>query len=149
VKKSVASGVSRTAEVFERPVFARARGLCLQLPESTEKISWGHPNFRAGRKMFCAFEIVRGRPSIAFRLPPADVEALLQRNGDHSSGKVQKAEAAAQRAGRFFATPYGRGSWVSMWVDGMVNWKLTATLVESSYRTVATRRLIKLLDNSR
>jgi predicted DNA-binding protein (MmcQ/YjbR family) len=135
------------ADIFERPVFARARRLCLQLPESTEKISWGHPNFRTGGKTFCAFEIVGGRPSIAFRLPRPDVDALLATEGDHSSPKVQKAAAAARRRIRFFPTPYGRGLWVSMWVDGTVNWKSIARLVDFSYRTVASRRLIVLLDS--
>ena len=129
-------------DTFERPVFARARRLCLQFPESTEKISWGHPNFKAGRKTFCAFEMIAGRPSIAFRLPRAEVEVLL---GDHSSRKVQKRGIAAHSKGRFFPTPYGRGLWASTWVDGIVNWKLIAKLVDTSYRTVATRRLIRLL----
>lgn len=39
---------------FERPVFARARALCLAFPETAETVSWGHPNFRAGKKTFCA-----------------------------------------------------------------------------------------------
>ena len=31
--------------------------------------SWDHPTFRASRVTFCAFEIINGRPSIAFDLP--------------------------------------------------------------------------------
>jgi predicted DNA-binding protein (MmcQ/YjbR family) len=113
--------------VFERPVFARTRRLCLAFPETTETSSWGHPSFRAARKTFCTFEIVTGRPSIAFRLAPLDGAAALRRK-------------------HFFATPYGRGLWFSVWVDVAVDWKLIGSLVEQSYRVVAGKRLLSLLD---
>ena len=116
--------------VFERPVFARARRLCLALPETTESVSWGHPNFRAGRKTFCTFEIIKERPSIAFRLSSPAVDRTLRRKG-------------------FFATPYGRGLWVSRWVDHDVNWNVIAELVETSYRCVAIERMLKALAASR
>ncbi len=112
--------------VFTRPVFARARRLCLALPETTESASWGHPNFRAGRRTFCAFEVINERPSIAFRLSSSDVDRALRRKG-------------------FFATPYGRGLWVSRWVDDAVNWNEIAELVETSYRCVAIKRMLKAL----
>jgi predicted DNA-binding protein (MmcQ/YjbR family) len=123
------SGFSRTGRttasaagsIFERPVFARARALCLALPGASEVPAWGHPTFKAGRKTFCAFEIVRERPSIAFRLPPKDVTAALKDT-------------------RFFATPYGRGLWASVWIDGPVDWKQIGGLVDRSYRTVAPSR---------
>jgi predicted DNA-binding protein (MmcQ/YjbR family) len=112
--------------MFERPVFARARRLCLALPETSETGSWRHPNFRAGGKTFCTFEIIKERPSIAFRLSSEDVDRTLKRKG-------------------FFATPYGRGRWVSWWVDDAVNWKVMAELVEKSYRCVAIKRMLKTL----
>lgn len=105
----------------------RVRTLCLALPETRETASWGHPNFRAGRRTFVAFERVQGRASIAFRLDPAEVERLLRRNG-------------------FFATPYGRGLWVSLWADGAIDWKVVSDLVERSYRTVALKRMLKKLE---
>ena len=113
--------------VFDRPVFARARRLCLALPETAEKASWGHPNFRAGKKTFCAFEVIDNRPSIAFRLPRARVSRV--------QGQPQ-----------FFATPYGRGLWVSLWMDRAVDWPLVERLVEESYRSVAIKRMLKTLD---
>lgn len=112
--------------IFERPVFARARRLCLACPETEETLSWNHPSFRVGRKTFCAFEMVKERPSIAFRLAPVDCEAALRRK-------------------HFFATPYGRGLWVSAWVDGTIDWKLIESLVGRSYRTVTSKRLSKAL----
>ena len=37
------------------------------------RIGVSYPNFKAGTRTFVAFERVKGRPSIAFRLEPADV----------------------------------------------------------------------------
>ena len=103
------------------------RSICLGLPETSEKASWGHPNFRAGKRTFAAFEILGGRPSIAFRLPPADVARLLRRK-------------------QFFATPYGRNLWVSLWADRTVDWRMVDELLRRSYRTVAIKRMIAALD---
>jgi predicted DNA-binding protein (MmcQ/YjbR family) len=107
----------------------RLRALCLAYPETTETSSWGHPNFKAGKKVFVAFEQVKGRPSMAFRLVPSDVERLLMRMP-------------------FFVTPYGRGQWVSLWADGAVDWKAVTDLVDRSYRVVAQKRMIAALDAS-
>src|SRR5215216_2036220 len=90
-------GSTRRDRIFDRAVFARARRDCLALPETTETFSWDHPNFRAGKMMFCAFETIKGRPSIAFKLPATDSAFLDQPNT--------------------FPTPYGRGAWTSIWVD--------------------------------
>ena len=117
-----------TASVFERPVLARVRRLCLALPETAETESWGHPNFRAGTRTFCTCEIVNGRPSIAFRLAPPEVERVSRRR-------------------YFFATPYGRGLWISRWVDHAVDWREIATLLEHSYRRVANKRMLGALQS--
>ena len=86
-------------------------------PETSETPSWGHPNFKAGKKMFVAFEQIKGRPSIAFRLEPKEVERLLMRK-------------------QFFETPYGRGQWVSLWADGPLEWQA----VHGSRRSQLSRR---------
>jgi predicted DNA-binding protein (MmcQ/YjbR family) len=106
----------------------RLRAICLALPEATERSSWGHPNFRAGTRTFVAFERVKGRASIAFRLEPVDVERLLRRKG-------------------FFVTPYGRGLWVSLWADAAIDWTAVTDLVDRSYRLVALKRMLRALDN--
>ena len=85
--------------------------------------------FKAGGKMFCTFEVMKGRPSIAFRLPA-------------------KEAAAALKDIRCFASPYGRGLWVSVWVDEAVDWKQVSSFVERSYRTVAPKTLLAALDQS-
>jgi predicted DNA-binding protein (MmcQ/YjbR family) len=108
----------------------RLRALCLAYPEASETASWGHPNFKAGKKIFVAFEHIKGRPSIAFRLAPSNVERLLVRR-------------------QFFVTPYGRGQWVSLWADGAVDWKAVTDLVDRSYRLVAQKRMIAALEGSK
>jgi predicted DNA-binding protein (MmcQ/YjbR family) len=105
----------------------RLRALCLAYPETSETSSWGHPNFKAGKKVFVAFEQVNGRASIAFRLPPQQIDRLLSRK-------------------QFFVTPYGRGQWVSLWADGALDWKAVADLVDRSYRVVAIKRMIAAID---
>ena len=106
---------------------AKLRALCLSLPETNETASYGHPNFKAGRKTFVAFERVKGRASIAFRLEPDEVERLLKRSP-------------------FFATPYGRGLWASLWADDRLDWDTVEDLVRRSYRVVALKRMLDAID---
>jgi predicted DNA-binding protein (MmcQ/YjbR family) len=110
-------------ETQNEVTLARLRSICLALPETTETGSWGHPNFKAGKKTFVAFEQVKGRASIAFRLEPNEVERLLRRK-------------------QFFATPYGRGLWASLWADNGVDWAAVEDLVKRSYRVVALKRKV-------
>ena len=106
----------------------RLRAFALSLPGTSEVPSWGHPNFRAGAKTFAVYELCRGRPCIAVKLPRPDGEALL---GDE----------------RFFVTPYiGKHGWVSLWVDAPVPWPLVRDLALRSYREVATRTLLAELE---
>jgi predicted DNA-binding protein (MmcQ/YjbR family) len=112
-------------------ILQRVRTLCLALPETHEVSAWGHPVFKAGArttaKAFVAIEPIKGRPSVAFRLAPVDIDLLLQRPS-------------------FFATPYGRGLWVSVWVDSPLDSTLLVRLVDSSYRQVALKRMLAALD---
>lgn len=102
----------------QRAILARFRRLCLALPDTTEKSSWGHPNFCAGKRIFAVYEIYEGRPAFAFQLSPPDQAALL---GDP----------------RFYRTPYtGHRGWISLWVDVPVDWDLVSGLVQRSHRAV-------------
>ena len=109
-------------------IFERFRNLCLRLPETKEVGSWGHPNFRAGKQTFATIEWIKDRPSMAFRLGDGATAQLLSQN------KLS------------FATPYGRGQWLSIWVDGPVDWRLIEVLVDRSYRLVALKRMVAALD---
>jgi predicted DNA-binding protein (MmcQ/YjbR family) len=110
-------------------VLSRLRTLCLSLPETTETDSWGHPNFRAGKRTFVSYEWVQGGPTIAFRLTPDEVR------------KREKAQG-------FLSTPYGRGQWVSMKTRGRLDWRLVEALILESYKLVAIKRMIRALEES-
>jgi predicted DNA-binding protein (MmcQ/YjbR family) len=114
---------------LQAKVLERFRGLCLALPETRETDAFGHPNFRAGKRTFTAFEWIKGRPSLAFRVG-ADQAVQLSMGGD-----------------LFFATPYGRGLWASLWADGRIDWALVEALIEQSYRQVALKRMLSKLDD--
>jgi predicted DNA-binding protein (MmcQ/YjbR family) len=105
----------------------RVRKLCLSLPETSETDSWGHPNYRAGKRTFVTYEWIRGIPTIAFRLSPAEVRQRHQTRG-------------------FLPTPYGRGQWVSMEAHGRLDWRLVGELILKSYRQVAIKRMVRALE---
>jgi predicted DNA-binding protein (MmcQ/YjbR family) len=111
-------------------VIARLRKQCLDLPETVETDSWGHPNFRAGKRTFAAYETINGRPSVAVRLDSDDSDMLLLHHRN------------------FFATPYGKGKWVSIWADEALDWPLLKDLIERAYRKVALKRMIAALDEA-
>ena len=108
----------------------RLRQLCLGLPETSETDSWGHPNFRAGKRTFAAFESIKGRPSIAIRVGVDAADSLLLQRRN------------------LFSTPYGRGQWISIWVDDELDWAFLRELVERSYRQVALKRMLAAMDRS-
>jgi predicted DNA-binding protein (MmcQ/YjbR family) len=109
-------------------VLDRFRRLCLRLPETSETDSWGHPNFRAGKRTFATFEWIENRPSIAIHLDPDAIDRFLR---DHPDS---------------FASPYGRGKWVSIWADGKLDWDLVEDLIVRSYRRVALKRMLAALE---
>ena len=109
-------------------ILERLRRICLALPEANEVTTWGHPTFRAGKRMFAVFEQYRGEWSIAFKAGLAAQASLLK---DH----------------RFYLTPYiGQQGWVSLKVRGRVSWKEIERLVFQSYRLVALKRMLDVID---
>jgi predicted DNA-binding protein (MmcQ/YjbR family) len=110
-------------------LLARVRALCLSLPETAEVSSWGHPNFRAGKRTFLSFEQVDGVDAIAFHLHPFEVEEL-------------------ERLAGFTRTPYGQGRWVSLRIRPRPAWNTVKDLVLRSYRQVAIKRMRLKLEQS-
>ena len=106
----------------------RLRALCLALPEASEVEAWGHPTFRAGKKMFAAFGEEAGELAVGLKVGFDRQEELL---GDD----------------RFFPTPYAaRQGWVSLHIDGDTDWYEVGGLVHEAYRQVALKRMLKALD---
>jgi predicted DNA-binding protein (MmcQ/YjbR family) len=106
------------------------RTICLALPETSEVEAWGHPTFRAGKKMFAAFGGHEDGLSIGLKVGHDRQEELLEDD-------------------RFFPTPYAaRQGWVSLRVDGQTDWDEVSGLVREAYRQVALKRMLKALDGN-
>src|SRR5580693_9431416 len=83
----------------------RIRAICFALPESSEVKAWGHPTFRAGKKMFAAFGEDNGKLAVGLKVGFDRQEELLEDD-------------------RFFPTPYAaRQGWVSLRIDGDTDWE--------------------------
>jgi predicted DNA-binding protein (MmcQ/YjbR family) len=106
------------------------RSICLALPETREVEAWGHPTFRAGKRMFAAFGEGPNGLSIGLNVGFERQEELLKND-------------------RFFPTPYAaHKGWVSLHLSNTTNWEEVRELVHHAYRQVALMRMIKALDAS-
>jgi predicted DNA-binding protein (MmcQ/YjbR family) len=110
-------------------VIDRIREICLALPESKEVMAWGHPTFRAPKKMFAACGTDKdGSASLGLKVGFDRQEELL-------------------KDPRFFPTPYAaHQGWVSLRLRPRMDWAELTALVTEAYRQVAPKRLLKLLD---
>ena len=114
------------------PLVARVRALCLALPEAVETLNHGRPSWKAGEK---------GR---AFAVLGASMD-----RPDTLVFKPDPAEAPAWREdARVFVPKYwGPSGWLAIDLDRTVpDWAETAELIETSYRQVALRRQLAVLD---
>lgn len=113
------------------PYLTELRAICLAFPESCEVMAWGHPTFRAGKKIFATFGVdeANDRYVMSFKPDAEDREALLQDP-------------------RFFVPKYsGAGGWLALdFTAASVDWSEVRELVDSSYRQVALKRMVKALD---
>jgi predicted DNA-binding protein (MmcQ/YjbR family) len=104
------------------------RSLCLALPETSEVEAWGHPTFRAGKKMFAGFGAEAGAPTLGLKVGFERQDELLQDD-------------------RFYPTPYAaHQGWVSLRLNGNTDWDEVRGLVREAYRQVALKRMLKALD---
>ena len=93
---------------------AKVRRLCLSLPGSIEKQSWGHPNFAAGC-IYAAVERYRGRPSLCV-LGTKEEQAILVQDE------------------RLFVPPYvGGKGWVGIWLDRAPPWPMVESLLRAAH----------------
>ena len=108
----------------------KVRALCLALPETKEVEAWGHPTFRAGKKMFAGFGEAEGALTLGLKMNFDRQDALLKDD-------------------RFFPTPYAaRQGWVSLRLDGSTDWDEVRDLIGEAYRQVANKRMLKALDHA-
>jgi predicted DNA-binding protein (MmcQ/YjbR family) len=115
------------AKAYDK-ILERVRSLCLALPEATEVTAWGHPTFRAGKKMFAAFGDHSGDPTIGMKVGFDRQEELLQDS-------------------RFYPTPYAaHQGWVSLRLDSKTDWAELNGLIRGAYRQVALKRMLQAMD---
>jgi predicted DNA-binding protein (MmcQ/YjbR family) len=111
-------------------VLDRLRRLCLALPDTCETPTWGHPNFRAGKKIFAAFHAdSAGSPCIWLKLGPFASDIT---RGDP----------------RFSPSRHGAHRWGGLRADLPLDWRLVRELVLGSYRLTAARALVRELDGT-
>src|SRR5712692_9562147 len=109
-------------------VLKKLRQICLALPQTAEVKAWGHPNFRVANKTFAVLEEYKGKLSIAFKVAKAHQYLFL-------------------KDPRFYLTPYiGQHRWISLIVDGRINWNEVQHLVDDSFRLAAPKRLLSHMD---
>ena len=99
---------------------------CLALPEACEVEAWGHPTFRAGKKLFAAFGELEGVFSLGLKVGFERQEELLKDD-------------------RFFPTPYAAR--VSLRLGTDTDWDEVRGLARAAYRQVALRRMLQALDD--
>lgn len=103
----------------------------MALPEALEKPFGGHtsPAFRVRDKIF-VFCYQEGRAGISVKGAPGAQQALVSSDPD-----------------RFFVPPYsGPKGWVGAYLDMDQDWDEIAELIEESYRLIAPKRLVAMLD---
>ncbi|WP_101787320.1 MmcQ/YjbR family DNA-binding protein [Nonomuraea indica] len=105
------------------------RGLCLALPETTERLSHGEPTwFVRDKKVFVTFADHHHDDRLAFWCAAP-------------AGLQEELVAADPR--RFFRPPYvGHRGWLGVHLDVEVDWTEVAEIVRDAYRVVAPRSLV-------
>lgn len=111
----------------DHPVLRKLRALTESLPEGCEVEAWGHPTFRAGKKMFAVFGSHEGEPSMSVKQTLPEQQVLLEEPG-------------------FYAPPYvAKQGWIGIYVE-RVPWRRIEALLLVGYRHVALKRMLKALD---
>ncbi len=106
----------------------RLRKICLALPETTEKVTWGDPTWRIRNRIFAMQKgnYSGGRPSVWLKAPEGAQDVLVGLDPE-----------------RFFVPPYvGHKGWIGVYLDGKrLDWAWASELIEESYSLIAPRRL--------
>jgi hypothetical protein len=112
-------------------VLDRIREVCLALPETSERLSHGHPTFfvRDKRSFLTVLDDHHGDGRFAIWCAAADgVQQML-------------VEADPER---FFRPPYvGHRGWLGVRLDRRIHWDELAGIVEDAYVEVAPPKLVE------
>lgn len=114
------------------PFLIRVREIALALPDATEVVAHGRPTFRCG-KMFGTYGGgekggVRHDQSVLFIPDAAERDALIDDD-------------------RFFIPAYvGPYGWLGVRLDDATDWTEISELLDASFRQIAPKRAIAVLD---
>lgn len=120
---------------MRKAVLERLRGVCLTLPESTERLSHGAPSFFVRDKK-CFLMVLEdhhgdGRFAIWCATPPGHQQLLVGADPE-----------------KFFVPPYvGHRGWLGVRLNDGIDWEELTGVVEDAYCEVAPRKLIAELEN--
>ena len=114
------------------PLVERIRALALRLPEAVETLNHGRPSWKAGEsgRAFAVLGAAMSRPdTLVFRPDPAEAPAWREDP-------------------RVFVPKYwGPSGWLAIDLDrDASDWSEASELIETSYRQVALRRQLAVLD---
>jgi hypothetical protein len=115
-----------------RQAVARLREICLSFPEASEAQQFGHPVWKAGKKVFAQAYCYRGEGKLQLSFwVGVDQQALLVRDP------------------HFSVPPYtGHNGWIAVDVTKEANWQEIRSLATFSYRHFALARMLKQLDGA-
>jgi hypothetical protein len=118
----------------EDPRLVRLTRLCLDLPEAGRRDLGPHAGFEVRKRTF------------AYYLDDHHGDGIVGLNCKVPLGENTDLVALAPE--RYYLPAYvGHRGWVGLRLDrGAIDWKEVAELVAGSYRLVAPRRLVALLD---
>ena len=106
----------------ERKILDGLREICLALPKTHETATFGHPTFQVGTKTFAVLETYKGQLSISVKVGKPMQSVFLEDP-------------------RFYRTPYvGQHGWVSLRVNGKLDWKEITGLVHGSHQLVGAKK---------
>ncbi len=117
-------------EKGESPI-DRIRSLSLALPEAYEEAFGGHtaPSFRINKKLFAITSEDGTR--LELKAAPGGQQALIGSNPEC-----------------FYVPKYiGHVGWVGVQLEYVTDWEEIAEIIEESFRLIAPKRCIKILDN--
>jgi len=107
---------------------SRIRKIALALPDAHEVEAWGEPTFRLSNKLFAMYAHANnhhgaGHHAVWVKSTPINQSLMIGANPK-----------------RFFSPPYvGVGGWVGVRLDGRVNWKELADILEDGYELTAAK----------
>jgi hypothetical protein len=112
-------------------ILARLRKLCLELPETSERLSHGAPTFFVREKKAFLMVLTNHHGDGRFAIWCAAPEGV--------QGMLVDADPA-----KFFVPPYvGHCGWLGVSLDGDLDWNELAGIAEDAYAEVAPSTLVE------